>query len=436
MTQQAAGPCTVQGNVAAGFESVRDLFERNMNTWAEENAQLCVYHRGERVVDLWASTTGDDNFGPDSLINVFSSGKSLECIALAALVDKGLLDYDSRIVDYWPEFGAGGKGEVTVADLMRHEGGLANFSVPMELDDLLTHNIKDNRVGSIIEREELAFNQNNGNRRDYHAVTRGWIANELFRRVDPAGRTMGEFLREDISAPLGADAQIGLKREELSRVSRIKLLGLGRHLLESLKPKFLGRKVVHNIFQIIGRLVRMLPAIRAGLGRERPPAPYKGMDSIGFFNEHGIAMGETPSAAANCSARGLARIAAMMSGGGTLDGRQYLGREAWEAMHDEASEAQMGGFMPTRFTQGGVAHFTECGPGAPRMARDFNTGREDFYGWMGLGGSIFQWNPDSDIGFAFVPTSLHLLDFLNERGKTYQAEVMRCVDRMRAGSAA
>lgn len=113
--------CRIEGTVAAGFESVRSLYEHNMQTLEEKNTQLCVYHRGEKVVDLWASATEDRNFSPDSLINVFSSGKSLEAIAMASLVGKGLLRYEAKITDYWPEFGANGKGELTVAELMRHK---------------------------------------------------------------------------------------------------------------------------------------------------------------------------------------------------------------------------------------------------------------------------------------------------------------------------
>ncbi len=105
------------GTVAPGFESVKRLFEHNMKTSAEENAQLCVYYKGKKVVDLWASTTNDSNFSADSLINVFSSGKSLESIAMASLVSKGLLSYDAKITDYWPGFGANGKDELTVAEL-------------------------------------------------------------------------------------------------------------------------------------------------------------------------------------------------------------------------------------------------------------------------------------------------------------------------------
>ena len=416
--------CNIHGTVAPGFESVRQLYEHNMHTMAEENTQMCVYYQGEKVVDLWASTTNDCNFSPDSIINAFSSGKSLESIAMAALVSKGLLDYNAKITDYWPEFGANGKGELTVADLMRHEAGLANFDSSMALDDLLTQNIKKNSVGRIIERHTPKFSAGDANRREYHAVTRGWIVNEVFRRVDPTGRTIGEFLREDISEPLGADAIIGVKREELARVSKISPMGFALQFLESLRPRFLGRRIVHNIFQILGRLIRIIPAIRR---RDKTPAPFVGMKDIGFFNGPDLAMGETPSANANCSARGLAKIAAMMSAGGRLDGKEYLSERAWAALHDNPVQENMGGLFITRFTQGGVNQFVQCTANSSRLERDFNQGREGFYGWMGLGGSIFQWHPQLDIGFAFVPTSLHVLDFLNERGKAYQHEVLSCI---------
>ena len=421
--------CQIQGSVAPGFESVRKLYEHNMNTSAEENTQLCVYHQGKKVVDLWASTVDDSNFSADSLINVFSSGKSLESIAMASLISKGLLDYDAKVTDYWPQFGANGKDETTIAELMRHEAGLANFNTSIAPDDLLTENIKQNAVGPIIESQSQTFPRGEEYKREYHAVTRGWIVNEVFRRVDPAGRTIGEFLQEDISGPLGVDAFIGLTKDQLPRVSRVTPLGFGLVFLESLKPKFLGRRIVHNIFQILGRFIRMIPAIRRGIST-RPKAPFKGWSGIGFFNEPDVAMGETPSANANCSARGLAKIAAMMSAGGTFDDRVYLSEQAWRAMHDDGVEADMGGLFPTCFTQGGVDQFTQCTAGSTKLEREFNTGREGFYGWMGLGGSLFQWHPQLDIGFGFAPTSLHVLDILNERGKAYQAEVLSCVRKM------
>ncbi|MEZ5571055.1 MAG: serine hydrolase domain-containing protein [Halioglobus sp.] len=426
--------CKVSGVVAPGFESVKQLYQNNMNNWAEDNTQLCIYYQGEKVVDLWASATSDSSFSADSLINIFSSGKSLESIAIASLVDKGLISYDAKIIDYWPEFGANGKEQVTVADLMRHEAGLANFDCSMELDALLTENIKLNSVGSIIEQQKQDYPRGDSGRREYHAVTRGWIVNELFRRVDPAARTIGEFLRQDINPLLETELIVGVTEEELPRISKVKPLGIGFQFLESLKPKFLGRRIVHNIFQLIGRIFRILPAIRRGL-KSRPPAPFKNMDGIGSFNQKNVAMGETPSANTHSSARSLAKLAAMMSAGGTFHGKTYLSSQAWHALHEKAVDADMSGLFPSRFTQGGVNEFTQCTADSPTLKREFNVGREGFYGWMGLGGSIFQWHPHLDIGFAFVPTSLHVLDILNERGKTYQAETLRCVQLLRSSAA-
>ena len=417
----------IQGSVTPGFESVRELFASEMRTMEERNTQLCVYYRGEKVVDLWSSATGDPRFSPDSIVNVFSSGKSLEAVALAALAGRGLLEYKERIAHYWPEFAAHGKEALTVADLMRHEGGLAAFNTSLAPEDLWTGSLKENRVGRIIEGHPAKFPPADGSIREYHAITRGWVANEIFRRVDPQGRTIGEFYREEISGPLGADVVIGVPEPELDRVSKVEPLGIGFQLLQSLKPKVLGRRIKHSFLQLLRRLLTILPSFRRATTRGAPP-PYKGMKGIDFFNERAVAMGETPSAAANCSARGLAKIAAMMASGGTWEGREYVSAEGWRALHADPVEADMG-FAATNFTQGGVNCFTAVGPNSTRMERDFNVGREGFYGWMGLGGSIFQWHPEHQIGFGFVPTALHFLDFLNERGKVYQAEVLRCVER-------
>lgn len=404
---------------------------------AEHNAQLCVFFRGEKVVDLWSSPIGDGSFSADSLVNVFSSGKSLEAVAIASLVDKGLLSYAAPIAQYWPEFGATGKAGLTVADLMRHEAGLANLDTSMDLEDLFPDNIKRNAVGRIIEQHAVSYPEGTASKREYHAITRGWIANELFRRVDPSGRTIGEFLREEISVPLGADVFIGAKGPELERISRVNTVGFGYELWQGLIPRFLGRRIVHNIFQIVVRMIRIVPGIMKARKDGIPP-PLTGMSAgvdTDLFNAQSWSQGETPSANATCSARGLAKVAAMMSGGGRFEGREYIGETAWKSLHDNALEAKMGNLLTTRFTQGGVDSYLPCTPASSRIDREFNVGREGFYGWMGLGGSIFQWHPGLDIGFAFVPTALHLVDLLNERGKRYQAEVLRCAGMLAASGA-
>jgi CubicO group peptidase (beta-lactamase class C family) len=411
----------IDGTVAPGFESVKTLYERNMHALAERNTQLCIYHRGQKVVDLWGSAVGETDFSPDSLVNVFSSGKSLETMAMASLVSAGLLDYSARVTEYWPEFAGNGKEATTVADLLRHEGGMAALDVSIDPADLLTENIKKNSVGQIIEAHDQKFKPNGG-RREYHAVSRGWLLNEVFRRVDPAGRTMGEYFRQDISAPLEADVIIGVTDAEMRRRWPVIPLSPGFQLIESLKPGLRNRRMERNIFQLGHALFGLLPVLR-NRSRRKPAVPFTGMQGIAAFNDPAIAMGETPSAAASCSARGLAKVAAMMAMGGTWRDQKFLSDQAWKALHDEPVVDDMG-FVTPYFTQGGLAALGRL-PNRP-TSRDLglNQGREGFYGWMGLGGSIIQWHPEHQVGFAYVPTSLNVLDLVNERGKSYQSEVL------------
>ncbi len=420
-------PVHIQGEVAPGFESIRTLYEHNMRTLEEKQTQLCIYVQGEKVVDLWASVVEGDGFSPDSLVNVFSSGKSLEAIAIGWLFGQGLLSYDANVADYWPEFGANGKQALTIAELMRHEAGLAALNTSIAPQDLLAERIKQNRIGQIIEAQPQKFRDGGGSTREYHAITRGWIVNEVFRRIDPAGRTIGEFLTEEVSGPLGVDVNIGVKAKDLTRVVDVAPLGLRFQVLEGMKPKFLKRRMEHNIFQTAGRLIQLLPRVRKRTTAGNPP-PLEGMKKITFFNERSVRMGETPSANATCSARGLAKIAAMMSAGGKFGTTEILNRAAWRALHDGPDRKDMA-FVTTIFTQGGVAKFAAADASFTTNDHRLNTGREGFYGWMGLGGSLFQWHPQHQIGFGYVPTSLNVLDFVNERGKTYQAEVLRCVQR-------
>ncbi len=417
----------IEGNVAPGFEPIRALYEARMNSLAERNTQLCIYVGDTCVVDLWASAIDDPDFSGDSLVNVFSSGKSLEAITLAMLLDRGLLDFDAKISDYWPEFAANDKHETTVADLMRHEAGISAFDTTLDAESLHPNRIRENAIGEVIERHTQKFREGEGNQREYHAITRGWIANEVFRRVDPEGRTMGQFLREEVSKPLGADVHIGLHEHELERINPVAMLGFGYQFRQGFVPRAMGRKIELNIAQIIAKAWRMRAGLK-GRTRLRAPVPIEGMQNLTVIDSPAVAMGEIPSAGAKCSARGLAKLAATMAGGGRLADTEILSRDAHDALHDKPVTRNMMA-LNTTFTQAGLARFDTAAADGPLDA-GLNRGREGFYGWMGLGGSIFQWHPERRIGFAYVPTSLNVLDIVNERGKVYQAAVVECLDAL------
>ena len=226
----AQGECmTSGGECMPGYERVRDLFLSGFAPGGpEDRAQLCAYVRGVKVVELWASrtATAERRWGYDcgcnaaerpydgaSLQNVWSSTKVLTSLVVAMLVDRGHLAYEQRVAEVWPEFAAHGKADCTVAMLMRHEAGLAQFDRPLGMTQLTAQAIRAGAVSEVIAAQRPAHAP--GARRVYHPLTRGWLVNELVRRADPAGRTVGQFLLEEVSTPLDLrdELRIGLPDE-------------------------------------------------------------------------------------------------------------------------------------------------------------------------------------------------------------------------------
>lgn len=416
------------GDVQQGFEPVRELLRRSVTASRDKGAQLCVYVGEECVVDLWACAAGEE-FSADSLVNVFSSGKSIESILMAKLADQGLLDFAQPVCVYWPEFVGDGKESLTVADVMRHEGGLAQLDTSLTAAQLETAALKQNSVGRVLERHPLRFPEGDSPR-EYHAVTRGWIANEIFRRVEPVNRTMGEYLREQISEPLGIDVFFDINADEYHRVSRVYPRRLVSQLADSFVPGSQARQIGLTPSELFSR-ARDLFAVFSG-GRRSPLAPpLEGIDKEGFgvFDSAAYLPAQTPSAGAKCSARGLAKLAAAMVNNGQIQGHSVLGMQGLDALHANPIERSMT-IMDNTFSQAGLAFFKESDATKGRLEAGLNSGRGGFVGWMGLGGSVFQWHREHRIGFAYVPTALNPIDLFNERGKSYQKEVMRCVESM------
>ena len=365
-------------------------------------------------MDLWGSVDNPDYTG-DTLTNVFSSTKSITSIVLASLVDQGLMQYEDKISQHWPQFAQNGKEEITVADLMRHEAGLAELDTPITLPSLLTENIKKNEVGASLEQEKPQYPEEG--KREYHALTRGWVANEIFRRVDTRGRTMAEYLSEAIAGPLGADVYVGPKGDKFNDYCPVKEIPFTKVIMESFKTDGAVDISFTELMSLLNQMRKM------SKGNPRPVlAPYQDIDlkKIGtLYNEDIVRRGETFSTNGNCSARGLAKLAAVMANKGTFNNVQILSNRAWEEMHKFPTYELVFGIVHSNFTQGGVNKFG-----------DYGEGREGWYGWYGYGGSVFQWNPELKIGFAYVPSYLHVLDMHWTRGKNFQDEVTKIAKRL------
>jgi CubicO group peptidase (beta-lactamase class C family) len=193
--------------VSAGFEVVRDAFAENFTRRHELGGACCVYHRGEKVVDLWGGVRNKSTGEPwqeDTMVIVWSATKGLAAMTLAVAHSRGWLDYDERVCTYWPEFAQQGKEKITVRQLLAHQAGLFAFDEPVDksvVADL-------DRLAIVLARQKPAWEP--GTRVAYHALTLGFYEGELLRRVDPQHRSLGQFFQDEIATPLGLDFYIRL----------------------------------------------------------------------------------------------------------------------------------------------------------------------------------------------------------------------------------
>ena len=200
----------VSGEVASGFEAVRDAFIENFAHRRELGAACCIYHRGEKVVDLWGGVRVKETGEPwerDTMVIVYSTTKGLSAMAVALAHSRGLINYDERVAAYWPEFGQRGKEEITVRQLLGHQAGLYAFP---ELGDRRVVSDPD-VLAPVLARQEPAWKP--GTRQGYHAITLGYYESELLRRVDPKHRTIGRFFQDEIAGPLGLEFYIRLPED-------------------------------------------------------------------------------------------------------------------------------------------------------------------------------------------------------------------------------
>lgn len=206
----------ISGFAQPKFAAVQDAFAANFAEGQELGARFCLVEAGEMVVDLFAGFADrkrERAFAADTLAPIFSTTKTLVSLMMARLVDQGRLAYDQTVASVWPEFGQAGKAAITVEQALSHQGGLSGIVRPMEPADWFDWDAICARIAA------QAPIWPPGTASGYHPQTFGYIAGEIFRRLD--GRTIGRALREDLAAPFGLDVWIGLPDAEHPRCADI-----------------------------------------------------------------------------------------------------------------------------------------------------------------------------------------------------------------------
>jgi CubicO group peptidase (beta-lactamase class C family) len=205
----------VDGHVAPGFEKVRDAFVANFVRCGEIGASFAAYVDGVKVVDLWGgvrSATGEP-YGEDTLQVVFSSTKGATAACAHLLAQRGVLDLDAPVAEYWPEFGQAGKERIPVRWLLTHQAGLPTIDAKLSRDDALTWE----PVIRALEVQAPLWEP--GTAHGYHAFTYGHLVGEVVRRAD--GRTVGACFADEFAELLGLDFWIGLPEEHEPRVAPV-----------------------------------------------------------------------------------------------------------------------------------------------------------------------------------------------------------------------
>jgi leucyl aminopeptidase/CubicO group peptidase (beta-lactamase class C family) len=212
-----SGSSEVSGTITdTRFEAMRDVLQRNLDSGADLGASVAVAVDGELVVDLWGGWTDAEHTRPweaDTIVNVWSTTKTMMALSALVLVDRGELDPDQRVAHYWPEFAQQGKGDIEVRHLLGHTSGVSGWEQPVTVDDLYDWEKSTSMLAAQAPWWEP------GTTSGYHALNQGHLVGEVIRRI--TGKQLGSFFADEIAGPVGADFHIGLDPAEFDRVSPI-----------------------------------------------------------------------------------------------------------------------------------------------------------------------------------------------------------------------
>lgn len=300
------------------FAAAREGFEANLASGADVGASFAATLEGETVIDIWGGWADEAKTRPwekDTIVNVYSTTKTMTALTALLLADRGELDFDAPVAKYWPEFAQADKSRVKVSHLMSHSAGLSGWKEPITKQDLYDWD----KVTALLAAQEPFWEP--GTASGYHALTQGYLVGEVVRRI--TDRSLGAVFREEIAEPLGADFHIGLPASEDGRVAE---------------------------------LIPPPPGGAIGDGEQSPlvanMSSNPGVD-VSETRTRAWRAAEIPAAGGHGNARSIAEIHALLANGGVAKGKRLMSeagcRKALE-LQIEGTDLILG--VPARFGLG------------------------------------------------------------------------------------
>ncbi len=294
----------IQGSCDERFAAVRQALAQNLDSGEDLGASVVLDLDGQVAVDLWGGYADEARTRPwerDTIVNVWSTTKTVTSLAALMLADRGLLDVDAPVASYWPEFAAAGKQDVLVRHLLSHTSGVSGLDQPAVVEDLYDWEKSTARFAA------QAPWWPPGTASGYHALNFGHLIGEVLRRI--TGTSLKQFVADEIAGPLGADFQIGAAEADWGRISPVipppplpfdlEALGLDSPTVKTMTGPVVDANYANT------------PAWRQA--------------DIGAANGHG-------------NARSVARILSVISRGGEVDGVRLLSPQTIELIFRQQSD--------------------------------------------------------------------------------------------------
>lgn len=379
--QPASSHPKIQGKCDPRFNKLSTLLAQFIASDAELGASIAVTLDGVPVVDIWGGHSDHQRtkaWEHDTIACAFSCSKTITALATLLLIDRGLVSVDDPVSKHWPAFAANGKENVLIRHLLSHTSGLPGWDEPITPDDLQD-------VASCTEK--LARQKpwwNPGEASGYHALSYGHLLGEVVRRV--SGKSLTEFIRDELALPLNADFQLGAVESDWGRIAPVEM--------STSEPK--PDQQLPAPDSIPARVMTNPPIAKTAL---EVNGPVMRRAEVGAANGH-------------TNARALARLLSVFANGGTVGGKQILRPETVElVLKEQVRGTDLVISKPMTFGLG----FGLTGEGS--LVEWLPAGRIGF--WGGFGGSLVVFDAERKMSMSYVMNRLSMSSLGSERTMAY-----------------
>lgn len=354
----------IHGTCEQRFSKVRHAFEKNFTEGLEQGASIAVTYQGVPVVDLWAGFADEAGTRPwerDTIVNVYSTTKTMTALCALILADRGAIDFHAPVAKYWPEFAQNGKEHIEVRHLMSHSAGLSGWDEQFTAEAMYDWD----RMTALLAAQAPWWEP--GTASGYHSITQGFLVGEVIRRV--SGTTVAKFFKSEVAEPLDADFQIGLSPGDYGRAAEL----------------------IPPVARAGAGAMPRGEAVRAGNVMVRtfanPPMNARDSATEGWRNA------ELPAVNGHGNGRSIARIHAVLANGGEAFGHRLLSEAGASRIFEQqvdGADLVLGGKF--RFGMGFALNSPDL-PISPNPRACF---------WAGWGGSLAQIDRDARLSIGYA----------------------------------